>query len=392
MLRFIIMAGTAINSFMFCISRNLQGAFPNNRQNPEHPKRTATHKYWRSSIVLLLLGTTPAGIASTPWTYQCSIESNTSTYTSTIYNTLDPTHFEFQLLGNTREMTATDDQGLDNTALLNNINALKSSLYDLTQVQFRSPTATATVYGAALYEDKHTFTGNGIQPPESTNPNLINYILNCSGNPQCIILLTPVNGTLSFQINNQLAFNATFSTPQFSRSLNLPAGPKNEYLPHTITFTETLLTIGYGISNAFGINLGAGSYYPAPSQVFPFRITCTREATPLTITLNDGNPVIDFGTVFLRQDPVVRPLTWRASGSGQADIWTLTYDSPTKTDDTLLLGDVTITIQDESGNIIPLGSPITIQGTRGEHSLSLDPKTDVTGVQSTNLTVTLTAN
>ncbi|MHA7848016.1 hypothetical protein [Serratia sp. D1N4] len=392
MFGFIIITGSVINDFMFCISRGLRGTLLSNRQNTKSKKIITTNSYWCFSIILLLLGITPAGIASTPWTYQCSIESNTSTYTSAIYNAADPTHFDFRLLGNTREMTATDDQQLGSDALLKNIKALKSNLYDLTLVQFRNTAATATVYGAALYEDKHTFTGDGVQPPELTDPNLINYILNCNGNAQCITILTPVNGTMSFQINNQLSFNSTFSSPQFSRSLNLPEGPKNEYLPHAITFTETLLTIGYGISSPVGINLGAGSYYPAPSQVFPFRITCTREATPLIITLNDGNPVINFGTVFLRQDPVVRPLTWRASGSGQADIWTLTYDSPTKTGGTLLLGDVMITIQDESGNIIPLGSPITIKGTSGEHSLSLDPKTEVTGLKSTNLTVTLTAN
>lgn len=104
------------------------------------------------------------GIASSPWTYQCSIESNMSTYTSSWYNTVDPTHFDFRLLASTREMTAIDNHGLENNALIRNVEVLKNSLYDLIQVQFINASATATVYGSALYGDEHTFTGYGVQP------------------------------------------------------------------------------------------------------------------------------------------------------------------------------------------------------------------------------------
>ncbi|UAN56702.1 MULTISPECIES: hypothetical protein [unclassified Serratia (in: enterobacteria)] len=392
MFRFGLMTGSVKNYLMYYIFHSFHGCVTNNKQNIGRNKSLSTDTYCHFSVVLFLLGISPMGIASSPWTYQCSIESNMSTYTSSWYNTVDPTHFDFRLLASTREMTAIDNHGLENNALIRNVEVLKNSLYDLIQVQFINASATATVYGSALYGDEHTFTGYGVQPPESTNSNLINYILNCSGYTHCITILTPVNGVLSFQINNKLSFSSAFSTPQLSISLNLPEGPKNEYQSHSMTFTDTLLAIGYGISSPVGINLGSGSYYSAPSQVYPFRITCNREATPLTVTLNDGSPVISFGTVLLRQDTVVRPLTWKTSGSGQADIWTLTYDSPTKTGDTLLLGDVMITIKDELGNIIPLGTPVTIRGTSGEHTLSLDPKTDMTGLQSTNLSVTLTAN
>lgn len=392
MLRFTLTIGSVKNYLMHYVFYSLLSKFKNDKQNTVRKKKLSINTYWNFSAALSLLGVIPTGIASSPWTYHCSIESNMSTYASSMYNTVDPTHFDFRLLASTREMTATDNQGLDNNALIRNVEALKNSLYDLIQVQFINASATATVYGAALYGDEHTFTGYGVQPPESTSHNLISYILNCRGYTHCITILTPVNGVLSFQINNKISFNSTFSTPQFSLPLNLPEGPKNEYQSHSITFTDTLLAIGYGISSPVGINLGPGSYYPAPSQASRSRITCNREATPLTVTLNDGGPVISFGTVLLRQDTVVRPLTWKTSGSGQADIWTLTYDSPTKTGNTLLLGDVMITIQDELGNIIPLGSPVTIKGTSGEHTLSLDPKTDMTGLQSTNLTVTLTAN
>lgn len=392
MFRFMLMTGSVKNHLMYYIYHSLLGKLPNDRLNTGRKKIIPTNTYWHFSVALSLLGVIPTGIAATPWTYQCSIENSMSTYTSSWYNTVNPTHFEFRLLATTREMNATDNQGIDSNALLRNVEALKNSLYDLGQIQFNNTSATVTVYGAALYGDKHDFSGYGVQSPESTRPDLINYFLNCSAYTDCIGILTPVNGVLNFQINNKLSFSSAFSSPQLSLPLNLPEGPKNEYQSHSITFTDTLLAVGYDISSPVGINLGPGSYYPAPSQASLSRITCNREATPLIVTLNDGSPVISFGTVLLRQDPVVRPLTWKTSGSGQADIWTLTYDSPTKTGDTLLLGDVMITIQDELGNIIPLGSPVTIRGTSGEHTLILDPKTDMTGLQSTNLNVTLTAN
>ncbi len=229
MLRFTMMIDRVKSYLLSYTSHNLQGISQSEKQNTEHKKNVSIHTYFRFGVVLLLLGVTPTGIASTPWLYQGSIEAKTSANISSICHTVDPTRFDFWLLVSTPKKTTTDYHGLNNNAQFRNIQPLKNSLYDLVQDQFIKTGATATVYEAVLY------------------------------------------------------------------------------------------------------------HYPALSQVTPARITRSKEATPLTVTLNDCSPGVRFGTVFLRQDAVLQPLAQRTSARSQTDIWTLTYGNSTKTGDALVL-------------------------------------------------------
>lgn len=345
-----------------------------------------------AAVLLCLSGFAPSAMTAGGWTYQCTAGADTSSYASPGWNTDNPMHFGFRGLAATRAMSASDDQGLDGNALQKNAEALKNTLYEVTQIQFRNSGAAVNFYGAAPYGTEPALGGNGIPSPEVSDSGVLNFFLNCGGYAQCATLLSPVAGVLNFEIISRLSFNPVFSAPVLTQTLTLPEGPRNEYHPHNITFTDTLLSLGYGISDPVGITLGSGNYSVAPTQGVPVRIVCSRDATPLSLTLNEGGAVISFGTVQVGQEPVRRSLPWRTSGTGQADIWTLTYDSPSKSGNTLLLGDAPVTILDGNGVLIPPGVSVPVQGTNGEHILHLDPMFSSPGEQSLNLTVTLTAN
>lgn len=166
--------------------------------------------------------------------------------------------------------------------------------------------------------------------------------------------------------------------------------PDSEYKDHVVRFDIQGSAVTSEIRNCQG---GATNCYGIIT--FPFSgnigsMTCTRQATPLALTLTPA--VIDFGTVVSGSEILSRELTWTVSGGGQAGRMTLELSSPSGTDDVVMLGSAKIRIFDSNGNRISLGTEIDISGITGVFTVSMEPLPGIVGSQSTTLNITVAAN
>lgn len=122
------------------------------------------------------------------------------------------------------------------------------------------------------------------------------------------IILAP-NITLLDDVSRTLRFG--FSSTQTVRAMpsTLPVVGNNEYANRTITYTAVFNGVDVQISNqvaeGFGQPPGPMTFVTTPTNNIT-TITCTRDATPLTLTL--GQSTIDFSTVTLGGATQTRPL------------------------------------------------------------------------------------
>ncbi|MEJ3966561.1 hypothetical protein [Citrobacter braakii] len=180
----------------------------------------------------------------------------------------------------------------------------------------------------------------------------------------------------------------------FNENINIPATFINEYAPATITVNSTGANQAYWyVSPVSGstTNVTAGgmlSLIPANMTV-----TCTRAATPLTLTITSGGEV-DFNSITVGTTAaVLRSVTWSSSGTGHANTWTMTFNG-TGGSNYVSLGNARVYITQPDNPVpVTLGQPVNIVGTTGVFNLTLDP-TGVTaaGAATANMLVTLTAN
>lgn len=202
----------------------------------------------------------------------------------------------------------------------------------------------------------------------------------------------PTPGTLYgwiIRMEEQLGYSALWSGVT-SATLNFST--PNEYLANTIRFTYSARSI-IGLTpleNNFGYGATWGDLIFMSAA--PLTVICTRSATPLTLTLEPKD--INFGSLLLGSNtPVTHPLRWSATGTGQAGVWTLTFE-PEATDSSgkyISLGGAKVSVLD-GGNLVALNEPVTISGTSGNYTLSLDPGNANPGPQAVNLNIILTAN
>ncbi|WP_336285304.1 hypothetical protein [Citrobacter arsenatis] len=192
--------------------------------------------------------------------------------------------------------------------------------------------------------------------------------------------------------------NFEFAGEQFYQisdgNITLTSGPKNQYLTHTFS-----INLG-PVVTAWGETANGTPPYPSwggdKSSVSPGAspvITCSRAADSLSLSM--GESTVSFGTVQSGDNlPVNRSLSWSASGSGRAGVWTLTF-KPAATDSSgkyISLGGAKVSVLDSVSQLVPLNQPVNISGTSGSYTLSLDPVAANPGPQSVNLNITLTAN
>lgn len=294
-------------------------------------------------------------------------------------------------IDNPSSLTATDDQAIGSTALNNDITYLQSQINYLGYDRYFNSAGDSIMVSMS----NSNYTGPGIPSPIVTGSTL-SLTLNCGGYSNCAEIRSTNTGAINIIAARKISFNNSnnYAAPSTSATLNLPSAPKNEYASHTVTFTHTFNSIGLGAVVMSGVtNLPRGDQYYPPSAGTPTTtITCTRAATPLTLTL--GASSIDFGTVMMGSSPVTRPLTWTATGSGQTGTWTLTFvPQYTGTSGKYInLGGADISVLDSGNNLVPLNTQVNISGTSGSYKLSLDPTKGTPGAKTTNLNVTLTAN
>lgn len=201
------------------------------------------------------------------------------------------------------------------------------------------------------------------------------------------------NNLMQFNVignEKNFSFNADQKYSLMGGNITLSQAPKNQYQPHVFSFNTGPVVSFYGLSGTYsppGLSFGDFTSRSPSSPV----VTCTRNADALVLTLDTTE--INFGTVPSASTALIKKnLTWRATGSGLAGIWTLTFDSPSRAGNDILLGGAKISVLDSS-TIIPLGSPVNIAGTSGSYTLQLDPTTaNAFDPVETNLSITLTAN
>lgn len=122
-------------------------------------------------------------------------------------------------------------------------------------------------------------------------------------------------------------------------------------------------------------------------------MSCFRFAKSLSLQLSDAT--IDMGGLVSGDNSVItKSLTWKATGSGVAERWTMTINSAgnqvSGTD--FLLGSGRVKITDAGGNVITPGVASNISGTTGSYTFTLDPTGAVSGAYENRLNFTLTAN
>lgn len=166
--------------------------------------------------------------------------------------------------------------------------------------------------------------------------------------------------------------------------------PDNEYEDHVVRFDIQGSSVSAEIRNCQG---GATNCYGITTIPFSGNIgtmTCTRQATPLRLTLTP--PEIDFGTVVYGSEALLRKLTWAVSGRGQAGRMTLMLDSPSRAGDVVMLGSAKIRIYDTNGNSVPLGTQLDISNITGDFTLSMEPLPGSTTNPTAELNITVTVN
>lgn len=341
----------------------------------------------RLTLPLCLSASLPVQAAG-PWTYNCSGSMVEAKYNSPSYTVTNPATINARAITSKTKLVAYDDQNIGTIALNSNVAYFQSQLNYLGMDIYYNKSGQIN-----LYHTNSAYTGTGALS-SSVNGSGVTLNMNCGGYSNCAALGFQSSGDITFASYRRISFlsSTNYNAPATSAILNLPSGPKNEYASHTVTFTHFFSSIGVGAAEATNTTLPLGDQYYPPDSTPITTIVCTRAATPLTLTL--GASSIDFGTIVLGSSPVTRPLTWTATGSGQAGTWTLTFE-PQSTDTSgkyINLGGADISVLDSDNNLVPLNTQVNIIGTSGSYKLSLDPTKGTPGTKTTNLNVTLTAN
>lgn len=171
--------------------------------------------------------------------------------------------------------------------------------------------------------------------------------------------------------------------------VNLPL-PPNEYLKATYVFTGPPTT-HIGTAPELNMTSGAGAGDPSLPLTRVPQVTCTREATPMSLVLTPAE--IKFGSMQPGSTaPVSQEMTWKANGTGQTPLWTMRFDTPAATGDEINLGGGRVTIKDDNMNIVKPGTDTAVTGNTGKYHFELDPSSGTPGDHAVNITVTLTAN
>lgn len=131
-------------------------------------------------------------------------------------------------------------------------------------------------------------------------------------------------------------FNADQQYTLMGGNITLSRALKNQYQPHVFSFNTGPVISSYGLTgtyNPLGLSFG---YFTSRAPSSPV-VTCTRNADALVLTLDTTE--VNFGTVPSTSTALMKKnLTWRATGSGLAGIWTLTFDSTSQAGNDILLG------------------------------------------------------
>lgn len=172
---------------------------------------------------------------------------------------------------------------------------------------------------------------------------------------------------------------------------HLPSGGQfNEYIPSSASFRLAgNIVFNYAATNPATSGQGPVTRPFSAASV----LTCVREATPLTLTLQ--NSVLDFNNIQTGTTTfITRKLNWSASGAGQVSTWTMTFDTAAdnKEGDNILLGNTRVRILDTAGTPIPLATPVNINGVTGSYIFELDPAGALPGISDTEINITLSAN
>lgn len=354
-------------------------------------KRKRIPLKWATGV-MLLAASLPVQSAG-PWAYNCTMNPGIARYDSPMYSIEASGDIEiWKQVPYVAEtyMTATDNQGVSSALMSQNISTMENThLSLLSKDVFFGSSFSATIYtkGGYIY---------GAGAPEPIDSGTAYLQAGCkTGSGNCAELLASQADSIQFTLQAKISFlgSSNFDAPVTNATLVLPVGPKNEYQQHVITFRHYYAQLFFDTY----VYPGTSTIPAGPSQAYSVAssdtsITCTRDATPLVLTL--GASSIDFGAVMVGSTPVTRSLTWTATGSGQAGSWTLTFQ-PSSADTSgkyIRLGGASISVLDSGNNLVALNTPVNISGTSGSYTLSLDPTKGTPGAETTILNVTLTAN
>ncbi|MBC3378670.1 hypothetical protein H8I69_06000 [Serratia fonticola] len=221
-----------------------------------------------------------------------------------------------------------------------------------------------------------------------------------SGNPSVMEVAT-VGNTISIKAVRRLpsvyipriARTVTFKDGRTQKEIEIPeVSPLNEYAyaGFSVLYTYPPITVhAESPGNAEWTSIYDGVIYDGNIAF----VSCFRFATSLSLQLSDAT--IDMGALVSGDNSVItKSLTWKATGSGVAERWTMTINSAgnqvSGTD--FLLGSGRVKITDAGGNVITPGVASNISGTTGSYTFTFDPIGAVSGAYENRLNFTLTAN
>ncbi|MBC6504642.1 hypothetical protein GW742_24820 [Citrobacter freundii] len=343
-------------------------------------------------LSLLLLAGFP--VFASDW-YECSFTDPVTPiarYSSPTYSA--NANGYFRLWGGWTNYTLrlkSDNQNIDAATITNVLNTIKSHTAVLGVFYIVGSRGSVGIYQGA----NQKFTGPGI--PAHSVSGYMTVEMGCAGEAHCAAPKFTIAQGFSMSIDKRLSFNdsSNINAPSLKKSLLLPVGPKNEYEPHELTITGTLDNTVVGYSTMNGVNIPGGDkthYFTSGSA--SSEIKCVRQATPLTLKFSES--IINFDKVMAgSKTPLMKELTWQASGYGIANRWTMRFESDksTPTGDSFTLGGASVYIRDENDTPIKLGNDVGINsGTSGAVRFYLDPRNAGEGTYSTDIRVTLTAD
>lgn len=290
-----------------------------------------------------------------------------------------------------------DSQPVIQADITNMINAVSAAVSGVWRASIFVTYPTNYVYGEG---DTPLGTSPVTSPLRNFNHNGVTRDLALTGTQtygNYFTLTNTYKTSYSLLLNYVNALKLTFSkgsnydSPVSEGSVMLPV--YNEYSDRNITFRFGNLraVLGPGAESQPGfLSASAQSQQTVVGSPNYIDIKCSRTATPLVLTL--GANTIDFGILQLNGIPVTRLLTWSATGSGNARIWTLTFDSNTVEGDAILLGGAKVFILNMDGKIVSLGTPVDIHGITGGYKFSMEAKNALPGgPYIANVNITLSA-
>ncbi|HII3146292.1 TPA: hypothetical protein ACY3HI_004741 [Citrobacter braakii] len=187
-------------------------------------------------------------------------------------------------------------------------------------------------------------------------------------------------------------------TPQKAVTLNTITSPNNPYLSHTLTINltppQSQSRLEASSDNA-DIKINETSVTTKTlTTPMTAQYVCTNLSTKnVALRVDTGN--IDFGNLTIgatQSHTVDRNLTW--SLEGPSGPWMMRFDSPTATNDGILLGSTKIDILNGDGDRMLAGTTYPVMSQTGTITLRAGnpPPQTQPGVETTMMTITVTAN